>query len=82
MAFDLQPTLKGDLLELRPLRPEDFDGLYAVAAIENDALIQEAPAIFGCRTPSALAHAGAWPHPCMASGPGRCETALPQHREY
>jgi RimJ/RimL family protein N-acetyltransferase len=31
MAFDLQPTLKGELLELRPLRPEDFADLYAVA---------------------------------------------------
>jgi N-acetyltransferase len=27
-----QPVLKGQLLELRPLRPEDFDDLYAVAA--------------------------------------------------
>jgi N-acetyltransferase len=27
-----QPVLKGELLELRPLRPEDFDDLYAVAA--------------------------------------------------
>lgn len=32
MPFDLQPRLKGDLLELRPLRPDDFDALYAVAA--------------------------------------------------
>lgn len=32
MAFELQPTLKGDLLELRPLRAEDFDALYAVAS--------------------------------------------------
>jgi RimJ/RimL family protein N-acetyltransferase len=38
MAFDLQPTLKGELLELRPLRPEDFQDLYAVAA---DPLIWE-----------------------------------------
>jgi len=38
MPFDLQPILKGDLLELRPLRPEDFDGLYAVA---SDPLIWE-----------------------------------------
>jgi RimJ/RimL family protein N-acetyltransferase len=38
MPFELQPTLKGDLLELRPLRPEDFDALYAVAA---DPLIWE-----------------------------------------
>jgi RimJ/RimL family protein N-acetyltransferase len=32
MPFDLQPYLKGDLLELRPLCPEDFRDLYAVAA--------------------------------------------------
>jgi N-acetyltransferase len=32
MSFDLQPTLKGGLLELRPLRPEDVHDLYAVAA--------------------------------------------------
>jgi RimJ/RimL family protein N-acetyltransferase len=37
-AFDLQPVLKGELLELRPLRPEDFDALFAVAA---DPLIWE-----------------------------------------
>ena len=30
--FDLQPTLKGELLDLRPLRPEDFQTLYAVAS--------------------------------------------------
>ena len=38
MVFDLQPTLCGELIELRPLRPEDFDRLYAVAA---DPLIWE-----------------------------------------
>jgi len=38
MSFDLQPALKGDLLELRPLRPEDFHDLYAVA---SDPLIWE-----------------------------------------
>src|SRR5437868_6916317 len=32
MPFDLQPTLRGELLTLRPLRPEDFPALYAVAA--------------------------------------------------
>src|ERR1044071_1686272 len=32
MPFELQPTLKGALLELRPLRPDDFDDLYAVAS--------------------------------------------------
>jgi RimJ/RimL family protein N-acetyltransferase len=38
MHFDLQPILIGDLLRLRPLRPEDFDDLYAVA---SDPLIWE-----------------------------------------
>ncbi len=33
--------------------------LFMVAALENDALIHEAPAIVGCQTPSALAHAAA-----------------------
>ena len=32
MLFDLQPTLIGDLLMLRPLRRDDFDELYAVAS--------------------------------------------------
>ncbi|MBL8728416.1 MAG: NAD(P)H-binding protein [Planctomycetes bacterium] len=35
----------------------DF-ALFMVAALANDALIREAPAIVGCQTPSALAHAG------------------------
>jgi len=30
-AFELQPTLKGDLIEVRPLRPDDFDALFAAA---------------------------------------------------
>lgn len=38
MSADLQPILKGQLLELRPLRPADFDDLYAVA---SDPLIWE-----------------------------------------
>ena len=37
-AIDLQPTLKGNLLELRPLRQEDFDALFAAA---SDPLIWE-----------------------------------------
>ena len=36
--FDLQPTLQGDRLILRPLRESDFDSLYAVA---SDPLIWE-----------------------------------------
>lgn len=30
--FDFQPTLTGALLELRPLVPDDWDALYAVAS--------------------------------------------------
>lgn len=36
----------------------DF-ALFMVEALTNDGLIHEAPAIVGCRTPSALAHAAA-----------------------
>jgi RimJ/RimL family protein N-acetyltransferase len=32
MSFELQPTLVGDLLELRPLRPADFEALFAAAS--------------------------------------------------
>lgn len=38
MPFDLQPTLTGTFLELRPLRRDDFDALYAAA---SDPLIWE-----------------------------------------
>lgn len=38
MPFDYQPVLRGDLVTLRPLLPEDFDALYSVAA---DPLIWE-----------------------------------------
>ncbi len=38
MSFDYQPVLKGDLVELRPLRSEDYDDLYAIAA---DPLVWE-----------------------------------------
>ena len=36
--FDLQPHLKGELIELRPLRPDDWDELFTVA---SDPLIWE-----------------------------------------
>lgn len=32
MSFDLQPQLQGELVELRPLRADDFDALFAVAS--------------------------------------------------
>lgn len=62
--FDLQPTLKGALVELRPLRPDDSDDLYAVAA---DPLIWEQhpnsnryqPEIFDAFFRDALASGGA-----------------------
>ena len=38
MAFDLQPHLRGELIELRPLTPADWDELFAVA---SDSLIWE-----------------------------------------
>ena len=31
-SFDLQPTLSGELVTLRPLTPDDFDALFAVAS--------------------------------------------------
>jgi N-acetyltransferase len=37
-GFDLQPHLAGELLELRPLRPDDWDALFAAA---SDPLIWE-----------------------------------------
>lgn len=47
------PILKSNLT-----RRVDF-ALFMVGALENDALIHEAPAIVGCCTPSDLAHAAA-----------------------
>jgi N-acetyltransferase len=38
MPFNLQPHLKGDLVELRPLKSEDWDHLFSVA---SDPLIWE-----------------------------------------
>jgi N-acetyltransferase len=37
-AFDLQPNLKGELIELRPLTSEDWDQLFSVA---SDPLVWE-----------------------------------------
>jgi RimJ/RimL family protein N-acetyltransferase len=38
MSFDLQPHLKGELIELRPLTAEDWEDLFAIA---SDPLIWE-----------------------------------------
>ncbi len=50
------------ILESNMTRRVDY-ALFMVAALENDGLIHEAPAIVGCLTPSVLAHTA-------ASGPG------------
>jgi RimJ/RimL family protein N-acetyltransferase len=38
LAPDLQPTLRGSLIEVRPLKPEDFEDLFSAA---SDPLIWE-----------------------------------------
>jgi hypothetical protein len=50
------------ILESNMTRRVDY-ALFMVEALKNDELIHEAPAIVGCRTPSALAYAA-------AAGPG------------
>jgi NAD(P)-dependent dehydrogenase (short-subunit alcohol dehydrogenase family) len=45
------------ILESNKTRRIDF-ALFMVEALENDDLVHEAPAIVGCQTSSALAHAG------------------------
>ena len=44
------------VLQSNRTRRVDF-ALFMVEALQNDELIHEAPAIVGCKTPSALAHA-------------------------
>lgn len=48
-------------------RRVDF-ALFMVAALENDKLMREAPAIVSCQAPSALAAKGAWRRSGRASG--------------
>jgi len=57
------PVLKSNIT-----RRVDF-ALFMVEALENDELIHEAPAIVGCRTPSALAHAAAAGSPTGLTAP-------------
>jgi hypothetical protein len=54
--------VSGPILASNITRRVDF-ALFMVAALENDELTHEAPAIVGCRTPSGLAHAAHanWP---------------------
>ena len=73
MPFDLQPTLRGELLELRALRPEDFDALYAAA---SDPLVWEQhpdsdryqPDVFAAFFRDALASGGAFLATDLADG--------------
>ena len=68
------PGATGDpILASNITRRVDF-ALFMVAALENDELIHEAPAIVGCQTPSALAHAATRAHgdqPIPAAHPHR-----------
>ncbi|HEY6119848.1 MAG TPA: GNAT family N-acetyltransferase [Pyrinomonadaceae bacterium] len=41
-GFELQPHLVGDLLEVRPLKPEDWESLFAVAS--NPLIWEQHPA--------------------------------------
>jgi RimJ/RimL family protein N-acetyltransferase len=64
-AFELQPTLTGKLLELRPLRPEDFDALYAVASdpliwVQHPAKDRYQPEVFRRFFQEALDSGGAF----------------------
>ncbi|HUJ95472.1 MAG TPA: GNAT family N-acetyltransferase [Terriglobales bacterium] len=64
MPFDFQPTLQGALVELRPLRPDDEQPLFAVA---SDPLIWEQhpasdrykPEVFSALFRESLASGGA-----------------------
>ena len=89
MAFDLQPTLRSALVELRPLRASDHDVLYAVA---SDPLIWEQhpdktrsePAGSGPSLSRHWLRAGrswpAMPSPTASSGP-HDSTAMPRQDE-
>jgi hypothetical protein len=54
------------ILESNMTRRVDY-ALFMVEALKNDELIHEAPAIVGCRTPSALAHAAARTELCSTA---------------
>ena len=40
MPFDLQPIWKGELVEVRPLKPDDFEDLYPVVGLVSPNLVQ------------------------------------------
>ena len=49
-------TWGDSILESNITRRVDF-ALFLVAALENDELVHQTPAIVSCKSPSALAHA-------------------------
>jgi RimJ/RimL family protein N-acetyltransferase len=64
MSFDSQPVLHGELVELRPLRADDYDALYAVAAdpliwTQHPASDRYREAVFTAFFDEALASGGA-----------------------
>jgi N-acetyltransferase len=73
MEFDLQPTLRGHLIELRPLRPDDFGALFTAG---RDPLIWEqhperdryTPEVFRRYFDGAIASKGAFAVVDLATG--------------
>ncbi len=64
MAFDYQPTLYGQLVHVRPLREDDSDALYAVAAdpliwIQHPARNRHEAAVFNAFFRDAMESEGA-----------------------
>jgi RimJ/RimL family protein N-acetyltransferase len=64
VPFDYQPVLKGQFVELRPLRAEDYDSLYTVAADplvweQHPAKDRHEPSVFREFFREALASGGA-----------------------
>jgi RimJ/RimL family protein N-acetyltransferase len=64
MPFDFQPNLKGALIELRPLREDDEEALFAVASDpllwdQHPASDRYKPEVFGAFFQEALASGGA-----------------------
>jgi len=64
MPFDSQPTMKGDLVELRPLRSDDAEALFAVASDpviweQHPARDRYKPDVFNAFFGEALASGGA-----------------------
>jgi RimJ/RimL family protein N-acetyltransferase len=64
VTFDSQPVLKGSLVELRPLREDDFDALYGAASDpqiweQHPQRNRHEPDVFGAYFTEQLASGGA-----------------------